>query len=273
MRQIWNRAIIAGTLGVLTLTVAVQAQSDSQVTITYLANEGVQLAAGPDSVLIDALFRDGVRGYARLEPATLEKIENAQAPFDTVKLVLVTHLHADHFDADSVAAHLTHNPAAVLVTSKQVADPVRLKLTDPTVQARINSYQPNPKEVVNVDGTGLSVELLRLSHGGGRFAKIWNLGYVVHIGGKRILHLGDADLNPATTKPLKAHAIGVDVACIPYWWLQSTDSQLFVTRVLKPKQIIAIHIPPAEAEQIKNQIQPLFPKAVLFTAPNQTYQP
>ena len=231
------------------------------------------MGAGLDSVLIDALFRDGVGGYARLEPSTLEKVENARAPFDAVKLVLVTHKHADHFDADSVAAHLIHTPQAVLVTSKQVADPVRFKLTDSAVQARIKSYQPNPKEVVQVDGTDLSVELLKLSHGGGRFAKIWNLGYMVHIGGKRILHLGDADLNPDTTKPLKAHAIGVDVACIPYWWLQSTDSQSFVTRVLKPKQIIAIHIPPAEAEQVKNQIQPLFPKAVLFTTPNQTHRP
>ena len=81
-------------------TVAVIAGSDvspaSQVTITYLANEGIMVSSGDKAVLVDALFRHGVSGYERHEPAELEKIET----FDEAEAVERRGEDARH-DADA----------------------------------------------------------------------------------------------------------------------------------------------------------------------------
>lgn len=238
------------------------------LSITYIANEGLLLQAGDDGVLIDALFRGGVSGYATVEPATLEALETARAPFDKVRAVLVTHHHADHFSAASVARYLGSNAKAVLVTSEQVADSVRDAAGgDAGVLGRIRGFEPQPDKTVTVDANGIKVEFAKLSHGGGRFAGVWNLGYVVHLGGKRILHIGDAHFNNASREPLKRFAVGVDVACIPYWWLLDDDSRTWVTGTLRPKHIVAIHIPPREASDVTRQLRPHLPTATICVTP------
>src|SRR5262245_25828774 len=77
--------------------------------VTYLANEGFMIAGGGRKLLIDALFREGVEGYATITPATRELLEQARSPFDGVDAVFAAHFHDDHFDAEAVLAHLTHN--------------------------------------------------------------------------------------------------------------------------------------------------------------------
>src|SRR5687768_12633750 len=89
-------------------TPARQAQSSARdsLVITYLANEGVMLSSGGATVLIDALFGEGLRGYGVVSKPTRVRLEGATAPFDRVSAVLTTHIHPDHFDASGVAAHL-----------------------------------------------------------------------------------------------------------------------------------------------------------------------
>ena len=248
-----------------------EVKAESSVSITYLANEGVFVESGGRGVLIDALFRGGVAGYARVPAAELEKIETARPPYDTVRLVLVSHYHPDHFDPESVLRHLKHNTRARLISSKQVVDKVlALPDVDDAIRKRIRAVAPREKEKVTIEGPGPKVEFIRLSHGEGRFAKIWNLGMIVHLGGKRILHIGDASRNPKTTEPLAMHARGVDVACIPDWILTSTRGGPFVRDRLAPKRVVAIHIRPAKAEAVAEQVRAAFPKAVVFTKPMTT---
>lgn len=269
-----NATKVAAVLAALFSCPAILAEQPKQDTqtlsITYIANEGLLLQAGDDIVLIDALFRGGVSGYARVEPATLESLETAEAPFDAAKAVLVTHYHADHFNAESVARYLTSNPGAALYTSEQVAEPVRVVAkSDAGVADRIHGYQPSADEPITVSASGIKIELIKLSHGGGRFASVWNLGYIVHLGGKRILHIGDAHFIDASTKPLERCAKNVDVACIPYWWLLDEAGRTYVAETLKPKHVVAIHIPPREAADVTTKIRPHFPDAMICTAPMQ----
>ncbi|MCH7632873.1 MAG: MBL fold metallo-hydrolase, partial [Planctomycetes bacterium] len=201
---------------------------------------------------------------ARVDPATLRKMEQAAAPFTEVDLVLVTHVHADHFSADSVAAFLANSSTATLVTSAQVADLLTQTLAYKSIENRIKPQNPSADEKIDVDLGGVKVDVLKLSHGGGRFAKISNLGYIVRIGGKRILHLGDAHLGAASMAPLTAHAQDVDVACVPYWWLLETKGQVFVRDTLKAKNVIAFHIPPAEVEEVTATIHAAMPDVTIF---------
>ncbi len=251
--------------------VAASAGSDdpsvSQVTITYLANEGIMVSAGDKSVLVDALFRNGVSGYEHHEPAELEKIETAKPPYDGVDLLLVTHFHADHFDAASVVRHLEHNKNAVLVTSEQVTKEVRKAAADiARIASRIRPRTPEVKGRETDDSSGIRVDVLGLSHGGGRFEKVRNMGYVIHLGGKRILHVGDAQIDNACFEPMEQFAKGVDVACLPHWMVEHPSGVAFVRDVLQPKQLIVFHIMPRDAERVVAKVKSDFPDAIFLTS-------
>jgi len=238
------------------------------ITITYLANEGVFLSDGSSGVLIDSLFREGVEGYARLAPDVLEAVETAAAPFDSTRLVLVTHRHRDHFQADSVARHMQHNTRAMLVAPANAAELVEAAARDfASFRDRARFLPPPRDSVVTVHHAGLSVEVFFVSHGQGRFAKVENLGYVVTIGGKRVLHLGDAELGDGAYDPVKRFANKIDIACVPYWWLVTRSGRECVAAAFPDARLVAIHIEPAKAARITEQIKKHFPDAIVLTTP------
>src|SRR5687768_13022928 len=92
--------------------------------VQYIANEGLLISSRDKRVLIDGLHRLYKPDYAYLPDVEREKIEAAQAPFDKIDLVLVSHLHGDHFHPESVGLYLKHNTKAVFASSQQVVDEV-----------------------------------------------------------------------------------------------------------------------------------------------------
>ncbi len=79
------------------------------VSVTYLANEGFLLAAGPLQVLIDGLFDDGIDGYPAVPEAIRQRLEAGSGPWAVIDLVLATHHHGDHFDAIDVRVLNLHH--------------------------------------------------------------------------------------------------------------------------------------------------------------------
>lgn len=260
-------------------------QTEAGVTITYVANEGVFLSDGTRGVLIDALFREGVPGYATLAPDVREKVETAKPPYDVTRLVLVTHRHRDHFDADAVVRHLQSNPHATLVTSDQVAERVKAAVENAAhadganaanasaILPRIQAFTPQEGQSYKAEHDGLKVELFFVSHGSGRFAGVVNLGYIVTIGGKRILHIGDAELGPGAFDPVRKFAKNIDVACLPYWWLVTKTGRDFVAEALPGVKLVAIHVEPAKAPAVIQRIHKFLPEATVFTQPGQSMRP
>ncbi|MGH7461441.1 MAG: MBL fold metallo-hydrolase, partial [Longimicrobiales bacterium] len=191
------------------------AAQQNGVTITFLANEGVLLTSGNRKVLIDALFQEYGREYALPADSTRRALDAASAPFDAVDLVLATHRHGDHFHPAQVAAHMRANPRATLLTSQQVIDSLsgRVPAND-QVRARFLSRTTAAGarriEVVN----GIKVELLGLPHGG--HPGVEHLGYIVELGGRRVLHVGDTDFAEDTFAPLRLDTARIDVALLPY---------------------------------------------------------
>ena len=234
--------------------------------ITYIANEGVLISSGDKQVLIDGLHREYQRAYAFLPPPQRDKIENAQSPFDQIDLVLVSHRHLDHFHPESVGLHLQHNPNAVLVSSQQVVDEVANNFKDfQTIKARVTAATPAWKERRAMKMADIDLEILGIRHGTGRHESIQNLGHVIKLGGKKLLHVGDADTAIENFQDLNLDEEGIDIAFIPYWFLVDDEGRTVVREHIKPKQIIAVHISPSEAEQVSAQIKKDFPSAVAFT--------
>ena len=240
--------------------------SPTGLEITYIANEGVLISSGDKQVLIDGLHREYERDYAFLPPAQREKIETAKIPFDNIDLILVSHRHLDHFHPESVALHLQHNTNAQLVTSQQVVDEIEKNFSNyQAIKARVTATTPPPQQKVAMTVAGIDFEVLRLSHGTGRHATIQNLGHVVKLGGKKLLHVGDADTAVENFEKFNLDEQDIDIAFLPLWFLLYDAGQTIVREHIKPKQIIAVHISPADAAGVNAKLQKHFPGAIAFT--------
>jgi L-ascorbate metabolism protein UlaG (beta-lactamase superfamily) len=234
--------------------------------ITYIANEGVLITAGDKQVLIDGLHREYQRGYAFLPAPQRELIETAKAPFDNIDLILVSHQHLDHFHPESVGLHLQHNQGAALVSSQQVIDEVEKKFKDyQAIKARVTGATPPLKTRMTLKAAGIEVEFLGLGHGTERHASIQNLGHVIKLGGKKLLHVGDADTSVEIFQQFNLDEEGIDIAFLPVWFLLGEAGQTVIREHIKPKQIIAVHVSPSEGEKVAGQIKAVFPNAVAFT--------
>jgi len=251
--------------------------------VTYVANEGFLLVIPPpeipgniaineNKVLIDALFREGVEGYAVVPLDRREAVETARPPFDAAKVVLVSHYHADHFDPAAVARYLKHNFRAELVSSEQVVEQVAEALNDDVILR--NRVHAVIGDATNSSATrtvgGIGVHIRRISHGSGRFAEIQNLAQTVTLGGWKILHIGDADAGEAELKRLNFKKEKIDVAFIPFWYLTDDKGAALVKRYVQSRIVVAMHIPPGELEQRTAEIRARFPDAVIFSQPFET---
>ena len=58
---------------------------------------------------------------------------------------------------------------------------------------------------------------------------------------------------------------GIDIAFLPDWFLIGSEGQTLVREHIKPKQIIAVHVSPANGEKVAAQIRQAFPGAIAFT--------
>lgn len=251
---------------VATETTRVSQSQTPTVEITYIANEGVLISADGKQVLIDGLHREYQPAYAFLPPAEREKIETAKPPFDKIDLILVSHMHLDHFHPESVGRHLQHNPKALLVSSQQVVDEIEKNFKDySSIKSRVTGVTPQWKEKVALKVAGIEFEILRLRHGTGRHATIQNLGHVIKLGGKKLLHIGDADTAVENFEKFNLDEEGIDIAFLPFWFLLGAEEQALVRDHIKPKQILAVHISPGESEKTTAQIKQAFPNAVAFT--------
>ncbi|HEX2190657.1 MAG TPA: MBL fold metallo-hydrolase [Longimicrobiaceae bacterium] len=237
------------------------------VSVTFLANAGVLLSSGDDQVLIDGLYRR-YEGYAVPPDSTRVALARARPPFDAVDLVLVTHRHGDHFHPAPVAAHLRANPRATFLGPGQVADSLRGRLPagamrGPRFMVRTAAPGTRRREAAG----GIAVEVLGLPHVGRRHRSVGHLGYVVEIGGRRVLHVGDAELSEAALAPLRLDTARIDVALLPYWEVTSQEGRRVIRKWIRPRQVAAIHLPERGTARIEREVRAAWPGAAAFARP------
>ena len=237
--------------------------SQDGVTITFLANEGVMLSSGTQKVLIDALFQKYQTGYAVPADSTRATLERARAPFDSVDVVLVTHRHGDHFHPASVAAHMRANPHAVLLTSRQVIDSLRERydaagLTDSRIMSPTVAVGTRRRVVVN----GITIEVLGLPHVGRRHRRVQHWGYIVELGGRRVLHVGDAEVNEEALALFRLDTARIDVALLPHWDVVSRDGHRVIERWIRPRQVVAFHVGEGKGNLVARAVRSVSPAAV-----------
>ena len=248
------------------ITKPVVVKTGTGLTVRYIANEGVLIASGDKQILIDGLHREYKPAYLFPPPEMQAVLENARPPYDRINILLVSHIHLDHFHPQSIGTYLRSNPGSLLATSEQAIDEVTKGFHG---SEKINSQiMPIPhewKKSVEMNLNGIKIKFLGLRHSGERFKDIQNLGHVIEIGGKKLLHIGDADMTAENFSAFNLWQEKSDVAFIPYWFLITPEGRAFVKDQFNPKSVIAVYIPPAEAEAVTAQLKKDLPEATAFT--------
>jgi len=243
-------------------------QFQTDVTITYLQNDGVLISDGTKKILIDAIFSQA-NSWINLDPDENNKVINAQAPYDNVDLILITHNHGDHYWVSNVNTHINNNPNGKVIAPPQVmtnfSGPQFLDVTPALWQS----------ESLTVNG--IELEVLHLKHFnafGMIFDTVENFGYLIKLGGKNILHLGDAKMTVENFQSFGLADKNIDVVLIPTFYpeahLMTSHRDALLSQV-DPDHIIALHLLAGSIPNIVQQVNDLYPGATIFTTPLETF--
>jgi L-ascorbate metabolism protein UlaG (beta-lactamase superfamily) len=222
------------------------------VDLRYVANAGMLVSLEGRTFLIDAPIREGIAPYATSPEDERKLLEEARAPYDNVDAILITHWHEDHFSPEAVAAHMTRNARAVLISSAEVAE--RVRAVAPNLDAsRLRAVVPGPGESQQVDVGGVPVRVLRIRHNPTRRLPEQHVGFLIGTT-QPVLHVGDADPTAANFTVLRSLP-GVDLALLPFWYVQTDASRRMVAEAIKPKRIVGMHLPPSEWPAVSDKLR------------------
>lgn len=192
-----------------------------------------------------------------------------EPPFERIDLALVSHAHADHFQADVAVEFLQRHPETVLASSRQVLDAVRAKATElDRLSGRLLEFLPEEGQTASLTRDGIVVEFLRLRHGGGaRNRDMQNLGHLIRLGARRILHVGDAEMVAANFEAYGLPRLEVDVSLVPYWFYLVEEGRGIAATYLAGTVTIAVHIPPAELDEVTEFLADSLPAVEILRDP------
>ncbi len=255
-----------------TATIALAAaQGPRPLAITFVANAGIILSAEGTSVIIDGLFGDGLPDYGRLEPATRELAESGRGRFGEVSLILATHWHDDHFNPQAVGRHLASNPRAQFVSSSQVIARLESEFEAfAALRDRVHAVTPEPGASAVWIGDDVTVTVLRLRHNPSRRFPDEHLAFIVELGGRRVLHVGDADPVPDNFDGVERFPHAIDFAIVPYWYGTDETARAILAGQVYAPQVLAIHVEPERAAQVRAAVHAARPGTLVLTQSMQT---
>lgn len=246
-------------------TVSSYAQQN-KVDVSYVGNSGFLITIGDKKILIDALFK-GFEGDYILPQDIQNKLYKAQAPFDDVDLIVVSHAHGDHVDLDMLKQHMQINPKTVFASTQQLVN----VLTDST--NRWIGFNPTKEKSESKVIGDIKIEAFYLPHGPD--SRIINNGFLVSVNGISFFHTGDVDFDQFTFEEFRSLQLverKIDLSFIQHFYLTSDSiSGQFVTNGIGGKYIIPIHChfttPVFDSSIIKQN----YPDAILFNEELQTW--
>ena len=255
---------VVETLFLLLCSAGLQAD----VTITKLANAGVIVSNGETRVMIDGMVVEPYSVYGSLPPEAVPHFNQALAEFAGIDLALVSHRHHEHNQPDFACGFMQASHATELYTSAQVIGLMREKCREfMTTSPRVHEIDPQYGAPYVIDFPEVKVTVFPLSHGTRKYARIQNFGHLVEMGGVSVLHIGDAAKTPEDFERAGLGQRKVDVALIPFLFFRPGPGAELVRRFLDAPMKIAVHIPPAEVEDVKAYMAEAYPKVLILERP------
>ena len=215
------------------------------IKIMLVANAGISIEYNGQQILIDALHA-GHRLFPATPPEAIRQLLDGLPPFESVKALLFTHNHIDHFSAPLALQVLQRYPEMSFISDQ----PSAASLLDLSHSeragldsSRIQAIPWFEADVFRTRVGEFSIEGLSFEHEGSRFAEIPNIGYLVTIKGRTILFPGDARMAPGNFEQLASFQQPIDTAVVMFPYISTGRGQTLIREVIKPRRLIVVHWP------------------------------
>ena len=250
------------------------AAGDPPIIVHTTGNEGFLVEVAGKKILIDALYRDGVKGYVAPTASQSEKMETGKPPFDGIDLALTTHYHADHFNPDAVGNFLQNNPGVTFISTNQARQALEKVFSGyAEIAGRVRGLHPAEGATAHESVDGITMEIFNLHHG--RNSTVENLGFLMEIKGRKIFHMGDAESTSSDLEPLALADKKIDLAFIPFWYLVEGSWRETIRLAVAPRRIVVMHLPAPDAgdsyieslggwDKVAEGIKKAYPNATIF---------
>lgn len=240
----------------------------AEITITQLAQQGFVISDRTTRLMIDGMVVDSYSVYGGLPADAAAQFDAIAGPFADIDLALVSHRHHEHNQPEHACRFMQASQGSKLVTSEQVIGLMREKCRSfMTSSPRVRTISPQYDRHEHFTVGTARVTVFPLSHGTRKYARIQNFGHLIEMGGVNLLHVGDAAIDPADFEKAGLDDIRIDVAFIPFRYLQPGPGADIVERFLDAPLKIAAHIPPGEMEEVKAHIEANFPNVLVLDHP------
>lgn len=248
------------------------APADTSLAITYIANAGVLISAAEGKVLIDALHRPYLKEYITTPDSMIAQMMAGQPPFDGVDVMIVSHIHGDHFHSATVAEYLARQPGVRLVGPPEVKDSLREASADfGAIEAQIHTAPSYVRyDTSSVVVGAIQIEIFNMPHSGSEEQTLTqNIATLTTIGGRRILHTGDPGFEEKPVRAFGFQERDIDIGLLPDWFLAYQEGAELVKKYIQPKTCIGVHVSPQWMEANRERAARFFPDAVLLAVPGQ----
>jgi len=261
----YGNHLAARVILLLSLSLGICHGVGADVTITQLANEGAIIDDGQTRVMIDGMVVEAYSIYAGLAPEAARHFRQVSGPFSDIDLVLVSHRHHDHNQPAFACEFMQESSGSKLVTSAEVIGLMREKCRSFASESkRVVAVDPQADRPVVIEEGSARATVFSLSHGKRKYAKIENFGHLLELGGVKVLHIGDAAMDPADFELAGLSGVDVDVAFIPIWFFQPGPGESVIRRFLDAPLKIAVQVPPDEVAEARQFLAEKFPAVQLL---------
>lgn len=208
--------------------------NDNRLHIKYIGNMGVLVSSGDSKILIDALHQGNPWGYGEPSEEIINNIINHKNEFAGVDIFFATHRHIDHFNNKFVYEFLKSGKCKTVLTQQAVDDIKNNHKDFEKIKSLITITDNSENGVINFKHENIAVKAMNISHGNAT----QNTGYLVELGGFKILHVGDAEQKPKNFTKYNIAKENIDIAFLPLWFLDEEE----LLKSVNAKQIIFVHV-------------------------------
>ena len=232
--------------------------------VRFISNEGFLIKSGDQSVLIDALYRESHPDHTFPPEDVLNQMISAKGAFKGVDIYLQSHVHYTHFHPVPVGEFLWKNKNARMVASPQAVDSiVKLFPKYENVKDQLMPYLWEQKRM-SFEHNGIQVEAFKIPHAAPQqWGWVQNLGHIITLGDKKVLHMGDLLWDEEVLKYMKLSEKEIDLVILPHWILGEASSNR-IKELINAKNYIISHITINAEKRILSYIKQSFPEAVVM---------
>ncbi len=238
--------------------------------LIYVSNAGVLLNIDNRKILIDALCKTS-SVYKNPSAEITEQIINGEAPFDNIDLMLISHYHEDHFDAEGIGRFILNNKQAVVISSEKVISLIEKGIA-PGLDGNLIGLNSVLHSEVRLTVNGIDILAVSLAHDGRMFGHVANYAYLID-GSFKVFHTGDAAGRKENYENLNLAKYNIDLLLAPFPYIGLSSARQVIKEYIKPRKVALLHLPYEERDRdgwIKatkksyQSVEGAFPEAVLL---------